>query len=501
MGTIEKATKENFSTSPTPSQFGESRFLRQPEARAALGKAVNQGKTPFLQEAKLLQTGSLCNFFAIEGFQLKDGTIKLDAEISMTKQCRDIKMRAKLYDVTNQEKMLITFDMQEKENCNEMHYILDQPLGSSVTAASDMELEIVVDAEWQDESGDWDSAAILESAEYDLADWSVVRPKVEAEGYITYPGGTVTKRTRTGSDDKIVIALYRTPSQGTNDLDYLCQYGKNGNQPWLMIPGEGTVRFTESDFELEKNSVEMHCYLLKPNGGGAYLISAGDEEYKTDDIDITTTSIAVFYQMYNRWNCSFVEAGDNRKHEFIYHIDLIYKRKGKKRKRHIYLKDDKSHTGPNFGYVPHLLIQWGCLEERTKIRMADGSQKEIRDIARGDEILLSNGQTAPAGTIWQGDEDGYYRIRTVNGLEVKASKTHPFLTSRGFKAAEDLVQGKDILMVWDEAGRCMKEEAIAEAKEMKGMIKVYNISLGGGQMIANGIVCGDMEQQNHRTEE
>jgi len=496
MGTTEKSTKENFLFSPTLSQFGESRFLRWPEGSAASGRMINQRKTPFLQEAKFLEAGSLCNFFAIEGFQLKDGNIKLDAEISMTEQCKDIKMRAELYDVNNQEKPIFTFDVQEKKDCNEMHYILDQ----SLDVTSDTELEVVVGAEWLDKSGNKDSAAISESAEYDLAEWTAVRPKVETDGYITYPSRTVTKRTRTGSDDKIVIALYRTPDQGASDLDYLCDYGKKGNQPWLMIPGEGTIKFTEPDFELDTNSVDMYCYLLKPNGGGAYLLAAGDAEYGTKDIDITKTSRAISYQMYNRWNCSFLEAGDNQKHEFIYHIDLLYRRKGDKYNRHIYLKDDKSQKGPNFGYVPHLLIQWGCLEEHMKIWMADGTQKEIREIARGDEILLADGQTAPAGTIWKGDEDGYYQIKTVSGLEVKASKTHPFLTVEGFKTAKDLNQ-KDVLIVWDEAGRCKKEEAVAEAKKMEGIIKVYNISLGGGQMIANGIVCGDMEQQNHRTEE
>jgi len=500
MGTTEKSSKENFSFSPAPSRFGDSCFLRRPGDGAVPGNAANQGRTPFLQEAKLLEAGTLCNFFALEGFELKDGTIKLDAEISMVQQCRDIKMRAKLYDVTDQEKLLITFDVQEKDDCNEMHYVLDQPLSSSVAAASDRELEIVVDAEWEDESGNEDGAAISESAEYDLAEWTVARPKVETEGYVTYPGGTVTKRTRTGSDDKIVLALYRTPDQGTNDLDYLCQYGKSGNQPLLMVPGEGTVKFTDSDFQLESGSAEMYCYLLKPNGGGAYLTAAGDAEYQMKDIDITEMSRAVAYSMYNEWGCTFMEAGDNKKHEYIYHIDLIYKRKGKNRKRHIYLKDDPTQTGPNFGYVPHLLIQWGCLEEHTRIWMADGTRKEIREIARGDGILLPDGQTASAGTIWHGDEDGYYRIRTADGREIKASATHPFLTAGGFKAAKDLVPGQDALMVWEEADRRMKEEAVAEAEKMEGVIKVYNISLGGRQMIADGIVCGDMELQNHRTE-
>jgi len=184
MGTTGQPNKENFSFFPAPSQFEDSSFLRGWEEGAA------SERTPFLQETELLQAGSLCNFFVIESFGLKDEKIYLDAEISMTKRCRDIKMRAKLYDVTDQEKLLITFDVQEKKDYNEMHYLLDQPLDSSVGATSDRELELVVGAQWQDASGKEDFAAISESAEHDLAEWTVVRPKVEREGYITYPGAT-----------------------------------------------------------------------------------------------------------------------------------------------------------------------------------------------------------------------------------------------------------------------------------------------------------------------
>ncbi len=512
MGEVGKTfeNQEGFLFRPKPALFGPSRFLRKPADGAAPGSpeektgvlflqeaAHQQAGTLFLQEAAHLQAGAQCNFFCMEAFVLEGCRIRLDAEISLTERCSGIRMYAELYDVNSQKEPLRKFEIQEKKGCDEMHYVIDETLDSSIASIPRMDLEVVVSAELQDASGTRKTVSISESAEYDIAKWDVVRPRVEAEGYITYPGGRVTPRTRTGSDDKIVIALYRTPDAGTNDLDYLCEYGKKEGQPWLMIPGDGAVTFQETGFKLKKDSVSMICYLLKPGGGGAYLLASGDVKYKEEDIEIRQTPISVVYRMYNRWNCAFMEKGDNKKHEFIYRMDLSYQREDRKSTRHVYLADDKDKKPPVFGYVPHLLIQWGCLEEGTRIRMADGTQKAIRDIARGEKVLLADGETAPVCIVWRGEDDVCCRIVTESGREILAGRTHPFLTAKGVLPAKALARG-NVLMVWDEESGGMKEETIERAEEKKGTVRVCNLSLGGAQMIANGFICGDMEQQNHR---
>ena len=51
-----------------------------------------------------------------------------------------------------------------------------------------------------------------------------------------------------------------------------------------------------------------------------------------------------------------------------------------------------------------------CLEENTRILMADGSQKPVREIRIGDMVMCDLGEPKIVRNVWQGRED-VYRIK------------------------------------------------------------------------------------------
>lgn len=105
-----------------PSTFGEQHFMRIPTGGAMSVKAAGSVTAPFLQEIDRLRAGMECNLFELEKFSIENNTITLDAEISMTTRCRDIKMWAQLYDVQDESKPLATYEMQETKETDDMHY-------------------------------------------------------------------------------------------------------------------------------------------------------------------------------------------------------------------------------------------------------------------------------------------------------------------------------------------------------------------------------------------
>lgn len=478
-----------------PSHFGAQHFMRIPTAGAMSIKAAGGVSVPFLQETERLRPGMECNLFELEKFCVNNGRITLDAEISMTERCRDIRMWAQLYDVRDESKPLAVYEMQETERTDDMHYIIDSPLMPNM---KEEDLEVIVRAQWQTETGAVGAAAIKENAAYDVAQWNVIYPKVEEKQYVLWQNDEPRMRPVPDKvkrqDNKIVLALYREPDQ-KKDLDYLCAYGKDaGGRPILMVPGQGKLVFTDPDLVIQKGSASLECYLKKIDQGGVQVVAVGNNEYKTDQAKFEYTAKSISYQMYNSWGAGFVEAGSFQPHEFSYRIKLTYRREGVKTLRTLWLADEVDHRRC-IQSVPHILILWGCVEETSRIRMADGTQKEIRNIKIGEKVLLADGEAVSVENVWRGSEDDWYLLHTKSGIEIKASYTHPFLTKEGMVQACRLNAG-DTVMVWDEQDSCMREEILADVKKQEGQIEVCNLSLSGKRMIANGFVCGDMELQN-----
>lgn len=109
---------------------------------------------------------------------------------------------------------------------------------------------------------------------------------------------------------------------------------------------------------------------------------------------------------------------------------------------HIYLEQ---------GMFPKTVIPGGCLAAGTKIRMYDGTEKNIENIEIGDLVLTLEG-AKPVENIWnpetlvEGNPE-CFEIEFEDGYKVICSDNHPFLTQNGWVAAKDLTDQHEITQI------------------------------------------------------
>ena len=81
--------------------------------------------------------------------------------------------------------------------------------------------------------------------------------------------------------------------------------------------------------------------------------------------------------------------------------------------------------------------------------MADGSQRIIRSIQSGDEILDPlDGTPVRVAAVIEGPEYLPMWDVSAGGKTVRVTHDHPFLTRKGFKQARNL-RLKDVEIVWE----------------------------------------------------
>ncbi len=102
---------------------------------------------------------------------------------------------------------------------------------------------------------------------------------------------------------------------------------------------------------------------------------------------------------------------------------------------HLSLKDIPmvviNHTYKEMALYPKDIVGGGCLAENTKIKMADGTLKEIQNIKIGEMVLTTTGPRAVTAT-WNPDtlNNGTpecFRLTFDDGFSVVCSDNHPFL--------------------------------------------------------------------------
>lgn len=148
--------------------------------------------------------------------------------------------------------------------------------------------------------------------------------------------------------------------------------------------------------------------------------------------------------------------------------------------------------------VKQIQIKFGCLAKDTKIRMKDGSEKEIRSIREGELVLTESGGGAKVAKVYHGPEAELVYVRTMAGKEIMMTESHPVLVKRNgsrqaIRAGE--LNGEDIFLTKD------GEEALRYIYMKPYQDEVYNLELEGGEaMYANGFLVGDFEMQNHPME-
>jgi hypothetical protein len=158
--------------------------------------------------------------------------------------------------------------------------------------------------------------------------------------------------------------------------------------------------------------------------------------------------------------------------------------------------------------LPKIKLGYSCLAKGTLITMADGSQKPIDQILKGDMVLgamAKNGTATQAMTVVDtsiGIEAlKMQRVTAADGSEILMTETHPVsTTNRGIIWSKELKKGDRILT---EDGSVL----ITQIKNEKYNDNVYNLklaptagsSIASGAylgMYANGLLVGDLETQD-----
>jgi len=142
-------------------------------------------------------------------------------------------------------------------------------------------------------------------------------------------------------------------------------------------------------------------------------------------------------------------------------------------------------------------INLGCFEYHTKIRMADGSDKEIAAIEIGDQVLNPVlGKPARVKRTTKGPEVYPLVVVQVGGDTVRVTRQHPMLTAKGLKAAWYLAVGDQIR---DLNGKWRRVDKISHEVTRN---PVVNIEIEGASsdpsdhaLLADGVITGDLYLQ------
>lgn len=142
-------------------------------------------------------------------------------------------------------------------------------------------------------------------------------------------------------------------------------------------------------------------------------------------------------------------------------------------------------------YLPLIAIRWGCFHKQTRIRMADGSEKPVCEIVKGDMVLTGDGQPQRVKLVHSGPEEELVCLQTEDGMELLVTAGHPVRTTEGVLRAEN-IRPQSELVAFDGRGHAVKYAFVCPYDDI-----VYNLELDESkEVIANGILSGDYIMQN-----
>jgi len=122
-----------------------------------------------------------------------------------------------------------------------------------------------------------------------------------------------------------------------------------------------------------------------------------------------------------------------------------------------------------------------CMAGDTKVLMADGSNKELRSIRRGDEVATyEDGKIASSSVLNHKSNgvDTVYTVKTQSGIMVRANERHPLLVNvdgehkwirlKNLKVGMPLVVTKDAV---DQRGHKINQTCAEPAKQKEAITK------------------------------
>jgi RecA/RadA recombinase len=110
-----------------------------------------------------------------------------------------------------------------------------------------------------------------------------------------------------------------------------------------------------------------------------------------------------------------------------------------------------NHTYKEIGLYPKDIVGGGCLVEGTKIKLADGTFKNVEDFLVGDLVKTLDGDKEVTYT-WNPEtlDDGEpecFEVEFEDGFKVVCSDKHKFLIDNEWVEAKDLIVGSDVSVV------------------------------------------------------
>lgn len=142
-------------------------------------------------------------------------------------------------------------------------------------------------------------------------------------------------------------------------------------------------------------------------------------------------------------------------------------------------------------YVPPISIRWGCFHKQTRIKMADGSEKCICDIAVNDTILSGDGQPQRVVQVYTGHEEELVCLETEDEKQLLVTAGHPVRTADGIVCARDIRAGNE-LVTYDGS-----KSKVRFVYPYAYNDTVYNLELESSkELISEGILTGDFIMQN-----
>ncbi len=151
----------------------------------------------------------------------------------------------------------------------------------------------------------------------------------------------------------------------------------------------------------------------------------------------------------------------------------------------------------NTYFIDALQFYWGCVAGHSLVRLADGSERPLRAVRRGDRVAGAAGRVWVVARCTIGVEDEpLVELETERGARVSVTEGHPVLTPNGPRIARSLRSGDTVVT---ERG----PQRVVRVIRSHSAEPVFNLALVsesgasplGAAFFAGGVLVGDERMQ------
>lgn len=353
----------------------------------------------------------------------------------------------------------------------------------------------------------------------DLAD-SLEQPVIRSVKSSMVPNGKIVEqinindpaRKCSPTQGQIIVCYNRTATP-TEKTDY--SYGsviidENGDLKdqhiSIHMPFSGSIVINDA-FKMvgvNRSSFELAMSIYGQSGSCTYNYSALNFDTVFKITDGQTLSWAFKKDgayNYEDWQSKLLakRVFNNTSARFYAKIEVIYADRSDPQERNLFTTvvvcspDDYMEKMKNTKKIERILLWWGCLGKNSKIRLADGSEKPICEVARGDSVRLADGGVSAVECVLSGREETAICIETASRC-LLASTRHPIMTGRGLVRAQDLCAADEI-----QTGSGAEPITGVYPKSYGELVYCLQLSTPGLHY-ANGVVVGDFAAQQSTLE-